>query len=255
MSELKHISGSIPDLGHLFEELPGECQRHGMSVVLVRKGSGWKCPKCNQERSREAARAAWETERKELLHRIARVPQKYRGQAFKPHNDQHRAARGLAKAFFDAVVAGGKAGGWRALMLIGEPGTGKTLLACELGERLIDSALMSVRYVTAMQMLGEIKASYSHDGMSESGEIQKFVDYDLLIIDEIDLMRGSDNDRLLMNEVINRRYNDERPILVISNKLVGQLAEYVGDRVSSRLHENSIVVSFDWEDFRKTGNR
>ena len=253
MDDLKHIGGSLPDFSHLFEDIDGECEQHGAQTVKVRKGHDWYCPACMAEKTRAEARKKWEDDRRELLHKIARIPQKYRGQKFKAHNDQHRQARGLAKTFFDAVVEAGNCGGWRVLMMIGEPGTGKTLMACEIGERLIESALMSVRYVTAMQMLGEIKAAYSQEGKTEAGEIQKFVEYDLLILDEIDQMRGSDNDRILLMEVINRRYNDERPMLVISNKLRDQLAEYIGDRVSSRFHENGLVVSFDWTDFRKAG--
>lgn len=253
MDDLQHIAGSLPDFSALFEDITGQCQDHGSQTVKVRKGKDWYCPKCLQENARQEARKQWEHDRREMLHKIARIPHKYHGDSFKPHNDAHRHARGLAKSFFDAVVGNGSLGGWRVLMLVGEPGTGKTLMACELAERLVDRALMSVRYATAMQMLGEIKAAYSQEGKSEAGEIQKFAEYDLLVLDEIDRMRGTDNDRLLLEEVVNRRYNDEKPMLVISNKLRDQLAEYVGDRVSSRFHENGLVVSFDWPDFRKTG--
>lgn len=247
----QHVGGCLPDLTALFEDLAGHCDTHGDLTVKVRKGRDWYCPRCLEDKARVDAREKWESDRRAMLHKIARIPHKYQGATFKPHNTAHRDARGLAKSFFDAVVEAGRGGGWRVLMLIGEPGTGKTLMACEIAERLIEKALMSARYVTAMQMLAEIKSAYGQEGKTEAGEIQKFADYDLLIVDEIDRMRGTDNDRLLLEEVVNCRYNDERPMLVISNKLRDQLTEYVGDRVSSRFHERGLVVSFDWPDFRK----
>lgn len=252
MDDLQHIAGSLPDLSAMFEDITAPCEQHGQQTVKVRKGKDWYCPKCLAESARLEVRKQWEHDRRVTLRKIARIPHKYQGERFKPHNDAHRHARGVAKSFFDAVVGNGSLG-WRVLMLVGEPGTGKTLMACELAERLIENSLMSARYVTAMQMLGEIKAAYSQEGKSEASEIQKFAEYDLLVLDEIDRMRGTDNDRLLLEEVVNRRYNDEKPMLVISNKLRDQLAEYVGDRVSSRFHENGLVVSFDWPDFRKAG--
>jgi DNA replication protein DnaC len=134
---------------------------------------------------------------------------------------------------------------------MGNVGTGKTLLASELAESLIEGLSMSVRYCTAKQMIAEIQAAYSAEGKSEEMEVLRFVQYGLLILDEIDAKPDRENANLLLTEVINRRYNAEMPVVVITNQPFDNLAKFVGDRVDDRLHENAFVCSFDWPSFRR----
>jgi DNA replication protein DnaC len=153
------------------------------------------------------------------------------------------------KHFRDLIANGPK---WVVLVLFGGVGTGKTLVASELAESLINGLSMSVRYCTAKQMIAEIQAAYSSEGKTEEGEILRFVQYNLLILDEIDAKPDRENANLLLTEVINRRYNAEAPVVVITNQPFDGLARFVGDRVDDRLHENAFVCSFDWPSFRRT---
>ncbi|HBI70007.1 MAG TPA: hypothetical protein DDZ22_13650, partial [Massilia sp.] len=77
--------------------------------------------------------------------------------------------------------------------------------------------------------------------------------YDVLILDEIDAIRNTDNANLLLTEIINRRYNEAKPVIVISNQPFDNLARYTGERVHSRLYENAFVCDFSWADFRRNG--
>jgi DNA replication protein DnaC len=56
---------------------------------------------------------------------------------------------------------------------------------------------------------------------------------------------------LLLTEIINRRYNAEKPVVVITNQAFDTLARFVGDRVADRLHENAYVCAFSWPSFRR----
>jgi DNA replication protein DnaC len=140
---------------------------------------------------------------------------------------------------------------WTVLALVGGVGTGKTLLACELAVALIDKLGLSVRYATAQAIVSEVQATYGAEGKSEETEIARFAQYDVLIIDEIDAKRSSENANLLLTEIINRRYNAEKPVVVITNQAFDTLARFVGDRVADRLHENAYVCAFSWPSFRR----
>lgn len=233
------------------EKLPGDCDKHGhFDGVLTRKGDAWACPRCLEEQMAAERRAQWLAERNATLMAIARIPGKYLGQKFVATTDEQRAVRATVRTFRDFIV---KEPRWAVLVLMGSMGTGKTLLACEFGESLIRNLSRSVRYVTAQGIVSEIQASYGAEGKSEEGEIEKFVQYDLLMIDEIDAKRANANADMLLNEVINRRYNAEKPVVVITNQPFDNLAQFVGDRVDDRLHENAFVCSFNWPSFRRAG--
>ena len=236
-------------------EIEGECDAHGKSITyfpkfLVERGrvGEWHCPTCAQIRVKQESERLWLQDRRDTLHRIAHVPMKYRGLRFEATTPEQKLVRSTVKAFRDAI-AGKKT--WAVLVLFGGVGTGKTLLASELAESLINNLDFSVRYCTAKQMIAEIQAAYSDENKTEEGEILRLVQYDVLILDEIDAKPDRENANLLLTEVINRRYNEEKPVVVITNQPFDSLAKFVGDRVDDRLHENAYVCSFDWPSFRR----
>ena len=139
---------------------------------------------------------------------------------------------------------------WHPLWLTGLPGTGKTHLLCALSNNLC-SVGISARYTTLASMLSEIKDAYSSADKTEAGQIAKFANsFDLLVIDEIDVMRATDNDKALLFAVINGRYNDLRPVAIASNQSPDSLGDFVTDRVVDRLRENSVVLVCDWASAR-----
>lgn len=234
------------------EPIEGECEEHGKSTVHLPKflkNRSWFCHECSARKVREEEQKRWLADRAETLHRIANVPAKYRGKRFEATTPEQRAVRGSVRTFRDLIAARLQ---WAVLVLMGGVGTGKTLLASELAESLINGLSMSVRYCTAKQMISEIQAAYGSEGKSEEGEIIRFVQYGLLILDEIDAKPDRENANILLTEIINRRYNEEKPVVVITNQPFNGLAKFIGDRVDDRLHENAIVCSFDWPSFRRT---
>lgn len=238
-----------------WNEYSGKCETHGESTVTLPKflkKQEWFCSECAMERARKEAEAQWKADRIKFLHDIAQIPWRYKDQRFEAKTPEQKAVRGVVKSFRDLIIAPEPV--WAVLVLMGSVGTGKTLLASELAQSIIEKEGMSVRYCTAKQMISEIQASYGAEGKSEEGEVSRFVQYDLLIIDEIDAKPDRENANLLLQEVINRRYNAAMPVCVITNQPFDNLGRYVGDRVDSRLHENAFVCSFTWPDFRKANS-
>lgn len=247
-TELNHVGGVLGRFSAQVEMINGACDLHGAAEVLVRKGAAWHCPKCLEAKMAAETDLLWVTARRADLLAAATIPAKFIEQRFIATTDLQRAVRRQAKLFSDFIL---KNRAWAALILVGQTGTGKTLLACELAQALMHSAARSVRYITAAGMISEIQACYSQEGKSQEGEIQRFVQFDVLILDEIDAIRSTENASLLLTEIVNRRYNENKPVIVISNQPFDHLARYVGERVHSRLHENSFSCALNWGDARR----
>ena len=248
MTAARNAVQLLGDLTARLATVEGECAEHGAAAVLVRNGLAWYCPACLEVVKRAEYGEQLARERRAALHAVAGVPGKYRGQRFTSSTAEHKAVRMIAASFRDFIVAEPR---WAALILTGDVGTGKTLLACELAESLINNLSRSVRYVTAKGMISEIQASYGREGKSEESEIDRFVRPDVLIIDEIDAISTKENAALLLTEIINRRYSNDKPMIVITNQPIDSLGQFVGDRVVDRLCENAFPCSMDWPSFRR----
>lgn len=245
---MQPLSGLLAGFGGMTMQ-DGTCDEHGPASVLTRNGSDWHCPRCLEAAMAKEAQEQWEAQRRADLIAGATIPKKYLGARFTATTDAQRAVLRTVQMYRDFIL---KEPAWAALILVGITGTGKTLIACQLAQSLIARALRSVRYITAKGMIGEIQASYGIEGKSEEGEIMRFAQYDVLILDEIDALAAKENSALLLTEIINRRYNDNKPVIIVSNQPFDNLARYVGERVHSRLHENAFPCACSWGDFRRT---
>lgn len=249
-STMANAGSFIGSLGSGVTYLDGSCDEHGAFNVLVRTGRAWHCPRCLEATMAKDSHELWLADRNKSLMDSATIPKKYIGQRFQATTPEQKVVRGTVRTYRDFILGEPT---WAALIMIGETGTGKTLLACEFAQSLITNASKSVRYLTAKGMISEIQSSYGREGKSEEGELMRFSQYDVLILDEVDAIPARENSSLLLTEVINRRYNDNKPVIVISNQPFDNLDKYVGERVHSRLHENSFSCSFGWSDFRRAG--
>jgi DNA replication protein DnaC len=258
MSEFQKVGDLPQSLGARLQYAEGACESHGQSRVLVRAGLGWYCPKCLDQQKRPEFDSQWAKLRLDDLIRVADIPVRFRGQSFKGGTPEKGAIRAIAASFRDFISGAPR---WASLLLAGGNGTGKTLLACEFAEAFIRKTGRSARYITARGMISEIQSSYGAEGKSEASEIDRFAQYDLLILDEIDAISGKENAQLLLTEVINRRYSNNRPVIAITNQKleapqerradraaerVYVLRDFVGDRVYDRLRENGFPCNFGW---------
>lgn len=240
---------------HPLERVSGHCETHGDFTTYRMRGSeALDCPKCMDERmDREMAARTFKV-RLENLGKANGVPARYAGHgfsAFEKPSEAHIQAVGDVTEFMRAVRHSVRHGlAWRTLVMVGDVGTGKTHLACALVNNLVKRGI-SARYVTMPAMLADIKRAYSANDLTEAGQIARYVDEpDLLVIDEADVIRGTENDLGLIFGVINGRYNVDKPMALVSNQSVDGLVGFIGQRAVSRLRENMVLVACNWGDFR-----
>lgn len=146
---------------------------------------------------------------------------------------------------FDSHQANGS-----SLVMCGKPGTGKTHLACKLGLYLSGRGA-SVRYATATGLMRYVRGAYG-DGAdyTESQAIERYTGVDLLILDELGVKLATDHDRAVLFEIIDQRYQNQLPSVVISNLAANELGEATDERMIDRLRHSGTVLVFDWESYR-----
>jgi DNA replication protein DnaC len=74
---------------------------------------------------------------------------------------------------------------------------------------------------------------------------------DLLILDEVGVQFGSDTEKLLLFDVLNERYEQRKPTLLLSNLALDGVKAFLGERIYDRLREDGAeAVVFDWDSWR-----
>jgi DNA replication protein DnaC len=132
-------------------------------------------------------------------------------------------------------------------MLLGETGTGKDYFATCLVKDVINSKRTALT-IKLDDMMMYLRSKITSD---ERKAMNRFVQPDLLIINEIGIQTNSDFTWNKVNMIIDDRYNECRPTIIISNLNSDQIKELVGDRIVSRFKEGySKIIRFNWPDLR-----
>lgn len=161
-------------------------------------------------------------------------------------NEQRRVlgyVRRYAQGFAEQLQRG------RCLMLVGPCGTGKTHLAMAVLAEVIHAGYKG-RYATAADISAAVRATYRGEG-SESKALDAFIEPDLLVLDEIGVLRDTDHERHCLYRTIDGRYQAQRPAILCGNVTVAEAEEALGEQAFSRLQENGgIRLSLVWDDYR-----
>jgi DNA replication protein DnaC len=138
-----------------------------------------------------------------------------------------------------------------SMLLVGKPGTGKTHLGCAMAiavARLGDTAL----FATATEFTRAIRETYNGGKLSEAQTIERYAAPSLLVLDEVGASSGSDHEKQQLFELINRRYSESRPTVLLTNLSVEDVQAYLGERILDRLRDGGgKLMRLDWESHRK----
>lgn len=135
-----------------------------------------------------------------------------------------------------------------SLLLCGKRGTGKTQIAVWCGKELIERDAASVRYLKASQLFRETRESM-HDG-KESRYIDALVKLGLLIVDEAHVRVDSDYEDRTLTEIVDRRYDDIKPTILITNQSKVEASKSFGPSIVSRYTESGRAIECNWKSFR-----
>lgn len=240
-------SKSMADLMGPMATATGECERHGSWSRAVPEFlvSRTKCPSCSHEKA-EAERLADEQRIAEASasRRIRALEDRGIGlrhldktfSTFVVDTEEQRKALEVCRSVADAVCEGQKR--VPSLILSGAPGTGKTHLTCAMVQHCYDAG-MDAGKRNIIDIIREIKATWRKDSERNEDEvIERYASADLMVIDEIGVQFGTDTERMYVFDIINRRYEQCLPTVLITNLDVAGLLEEIGERVLDRLRED-----------------
>ena len=139
-----------------------------------------------------------------------------------------------------------KTGG--GLILTGNVGTGKTHLAIALGRELAKQG-ERVIYTNLTELIRSVRATWKGEG-SERAILEQLIGTGLLIIDEAGVQNGTENERNILFEIIDGRYQDVKPTIIISNLNVDEVSTFISQRSVDRITHGGATIPFDWESQR-----
>lgn len=139
-----------------------------------------------------------------------------------------------------------KCGAFRTLVLIGSAGTGKTHLACGAVREY------GGKFANAPDIVEEIRRakSFSAD-QTEKQIIDSYSHKSLLVIDEIGRGIAATDEKYMLYQIINARYNTRKPTVLISNFTKADFLKYIGVAAADRLVESGDIVEMNGESYRK----
>lgn len=134
------------------------------------------------------------------------------------------------------------------LRFLGSVGTGKTHLALAIRDKLHALGFEDALYLPFQRLLDAI---YSRD--SNTTELMGLLGRtSCLILDELGAYDHSEADLKRLFQIIDSRYMNGRPTVVITNLEPKRLRDAVGERTYERLRETTVPLVFAWETHRKS---
>ena len=138
----------------------------------------------------------------------------------------------------------------RNLLLTGPCGTGKTMMASAIVNEL-DKMYQTgaIRTVTQMSMQMDKARDFS-TSLQATDVLASLINVDLLVIDEFAVQKGTTAEYLLLDQVMDGRYGEMKPSIIISNLTGQMIGELMGDRIVSRLKSDLTQIVFNGKDRR-----
>ncbi len=243
------------------EKRDATCPEHGPYTATNIVRNMWSgCPVC--EDARRATQAAEEAERQrkraEEQHRSllasAAIPQRFVGRTFEnflPLTDRHAHALTVCRDYAESFAEHRRKG--TGLVLAGLPGTGKSHLAAALLQAVLSD---SVSYITCLDMIRAVRDTWRRDSERSETQVLGYLErLDLLVIDEVGMQYGTEGEQTIVFDVLDRRYREVKPTIILTNQDKAGLREFVGERTFDRLVETCRWVPFDWPSHRPQARR
>jgi len=250
-----------------------ECESHGKFThdeFIDKNGlvASGVCPECHAElekqRDREASIRMQAENRSRLIasrFESACIPQRFKDRTlgnYETHCDKQAAVLDFCRTYadkFDEVLKLGS-----SIILSGTVGTGKTHLSIGIANEIIANGYTAL-FSTAAGIVRRVRSSWGKNDEDESAAMNIFIMPDLLIVDEVGVQSGSDNEHQIIFEILNSRYESCKPTILLTNlPLQDQiengvtrkgLKSFIGERLLDRMREGGgKAFTLDWKSGR-----
>lgn len=241
---------------------PAVCEKHG-DFELVKTFYGLTnkfiksgCPTCSAEREAEELARKQRDEQEAKERRYAAflndtgIPLRFQSRdfaGFVADTPEKQKALEVSQSYVANFEDNRRDG--KGMVFSGKPGTGKSHL-CAAIIKAIHPKFFG-RYITVMDLMRAIRSTWKRDSeKTETDVLDYFVGLELLVIDEIGVQYGTESEQHILFDVLDLRYREMKPTILITNQDSAGFKTFVGERVFDRLRETSTWVPFNWESFR-----
>lgn len=239
------------------------CSQHGAFQSMNYLRDIWtQCPKCMElARQQEAIAAEKARQQQRIANQMKKLadaclPRRFASRTFDhfiAHTARQQHVLQIAKSYAEHFIGDALQSG-KNLIFCGKKGTGKTHLAASIALYIMQHHDCPVLFSNARDAIRRIRETWQirndKSGDSESEIIRLFTVPDLLILDEIGVQFGNNTEKVILFDIMNARYEQYKPSLIISNHNLDKIEAFVGERIIDRLCEHSEVIVFDWESYR-----
>lgn len=258
----------MEDLRKLGESLgtkEAACEQHGTYTSAGHRWLGkivvWSgCKQCEAEkrqRDAELEREKAAAEQRRMVEEAldaACIPRRFIGRTFDvfdaPTAEMQRVRR-VAVAYADEFERHLKDG--TGLIFGGTPGTGKSHLAIAVLQAILPKHVGL--YSTCAGIIRAVRSTWGGKSERTESEIMAtLAGVPLLVLDEVGVQMGTDNEQHIIFGVLDARYRDMLPTIILTNQDTEGLKKYLGERSYDRLRETSAWVQFTWDSYRGTNH-
>ncbi len=142
----------------------------------------------------------------------------------------------------------------KGILFIGSVGVGKSHLAASIANELTDR-LYSCYFGNVVDIMGFVKSTYNKNSLlTELEAIDTMTEkMDLLIIDDLGKESNSEHNLSLLYQIINKLYENEKPLIITTNYGAVDLNKKLGERgqaIISRISSMCSPVVMSGKDWR-----
>lgn len=228
-------------------DLHGEYKGHqanfkGLAVIAHKFKT--KCPSCAKEKSERedfAKGYAAEVENKEQK-RLMGIPKVYSSVDISSLKTQFK--NQATEIAFDYAV-NFNADTSDNIILTGKIRCGKTTLICGILNELAKNKVSSL-YVNAFTLFADFNQTrkFSNE-LNETQVLDKYSTPNLLVIDEFGMFELSDEQKYHLHQVINGRFENMVPTIIVSNNKYDDVLSDLGNRAKDRLQRIKKIINVE----------
>jgi DNA replication protein DnaC len=241
---------------------PAFCAHH--DLPLIDGGKGLYCHPClvHQQRMRDEAKLTADAEKDAAARRqadidarlgYAAIPPRFADQTFDTFpgtNPEARATCNLLRSYANTFRSTNRPSGI-SILLLGGTGTGKTGLAICIANVVVRTHGMTAAYMKAYGAVRHQRDTWGRKGKTELEALQDLIAPDLLVLDEVGSSVGTAAEMAMLFEVIDGRYAEKKPTILVSNLALPELRSFLGSRILDRFNDDSSFAhNCDWPSLR-----
>lgn len=127
-------------------------------------------------------------------------------------------------------------------------GSGKTRLACSIGNALLSIKGLSVKFIMTVNLLESIRNTYNNQEESTKQVIDRYKSVGVLILDDIGAEKISDWVNEIFLNILDYRLANKKPVIFTSNFPIARLN--LDERIINRIFKMAIELQLPEESIR-----